>query len=275
MALTIKDKSQNFKVKPKKNLLIVSAVAVGVLVFVGVVFFTLSQLLATEKYYILNQDVPAKTQITTQMLTEVQTAKGTAPKNAITAAQVATGNTFSKVALQAGDVLVPSNTGIDIDNTVGIPDGWAVTSISIPRTQAVNGIITRGQYFDILGVNQETGETKYIATSVLALDVDSGSVDTKVDNNKSAGNGTGDTLNITVGMPSEAVANLHSALAKYAKVELALAPKSVNYQKRDTSNLQGTFNYDTDSETPDLKKGTDNTFTPVQRDSKGRPVDKK
>lgn len=275
MALTIKDKSQNFKVKPKKNLLIVSAVAVGVLVFVGVVFFTLSQLLATEKYYILNQDVPAKTQITTQMLTEVQTAKGTAPKNAITAAQVATGNTFSKVALQAGDVLVPSNTGIDIDNTVGIPDGWAVTSISIPRAQAVNGIITRGQYFDILGVNQETGETKYIATSVLALDVDSGSVDTKVDNNKSAGNGTGDTLNITVGMPSEDVANLHSALAKYAKVELALAPKSVNYQKRDTSNLQGTFNYDTDSETPDLKKGTDNTFTPVQRDSKGRPVDKK
>jgi len=275
MALKITDKSQNFKVKPKKNLLIVSAVALGVLVFVGVVYFTLSQLLATEKYYILNQDVPAKTQITTQMLTEVQTAKGTAPKNAITANQVSTGNTFSKVALQAGDVLVPSNTGIDIDNTVGIPDGWGVTSISIPRAQAVNGTITRGQYFDILGVNQETGETKYIATSVLALDVDSGAVDTKVDNTKSAGNGTGDTLNITIGMPSEDIAKLHSAMAKYAKVELALAPKSINYQKRDTSNLQGTFNYDTDSETPDLKKGTDNTFTPVQRDSKGRPVDKK
>ena len=207
MAIKIKDKSKKVRVKPKKNLLAVTSAAVGVAVFAGVVWFALSQLLATEKYYILNQDVPAKTQITSQMLTEVQTAKGTAPKNAITASEVNSGNTYSKIALQAGDVLVPSNTGINIDNTTGIPDEWSVTSFTIPRTQAVNGNISRGQYFDIIGI-AENGTSKYIATSVLALDVDSGTVDKEVKNDSKT-NGTGDTLNIVIGMPAEDIAKLH------------------------------------------------------------------
>lgn len=270
MAIKIKDKSKKVRVKPKKNLLAVTSAAVGVAVFAGVVWFALSQLLATEKYYILNQDVPAKTQITSQMLTEVQTAKGTAPKNAITASEVNSGNTYSKIALQAGDVLVPSNTGINIDNTTGIPDEWSVTSFTIPRTQAVNGNISRGQYFDIIGI-AENGTSKYIATSVLALDVDSGTVDKEVKNDSKT-NGTGDTLNIVIGMPAEDIAKLHSALAKYSKIELAVSPKTVDYQKRDNSNLQKSYSFDDNAPVPDLKEGTDNTFAPVKRDANGKPI---
>ena len=270
MAIKIKDKSKKVRVKPKKNILVVASTAIGVVVFTGIVWFSLSQVLATEKYYILNQDVAAKTQITSQMLTEVQTAKGTAPKNAITASEVSSGTTYSKIALQAGDVLVPSNTGVNIDNSTGIPDEWSVTSFTIPRTQAVNGNISRGQYFNIIGIS-ETGTSKYIATSVLALDVDSGTVDKEVKNDGKT-NGTGDTLNIVVGMPGEDIAKFHSALAKYTKIELAVSPKTVDYQKRDNSNLQKTYSFDDNSQAPDLKEGTDNTFAPVKRDAKGKPV---
>lgn len=92
MALKIVDKSKNnVQIKPKRNLLVVVSSAVGIVVFAGIVWFALSQLLATESYYVLNQDIGSKIQVLDSMLTKVETAKGTAPKNAISQAQVSGG----------------------------------------------------------------------------------------------------------------------------------------------------------------------------------------
>ena len=193
MALKIVDKSKNnVQIKPKRNLLVVVSSAVGIVVFAGIVWFALSQLLATESYYVLNQDVGSKTQVSDSMLTKVETAKGTAPKNAITQAQVLEGNIYTKIPLSAGDILTPSNTGLNIDNSTGIPDGWSVTTFSIPTVSAVNGSITKGQYFDIIGVS-DSGIAKYIASNILALDVDSGISQAEVTNDSTFVNIKSDT----------------------------------------------------------------------------------
>lgn len=270
MALKIVDKSKNnVQIKPKRNLLVVVSSAVGIVVFAGIVWFALSQLLATESYYVLNQDIGSKTQVLDSMLTKVETAKGTAPKNAITQAQVSGGNIYTKIPLSAGDILTPSNTGLNIDNSTGIPDGWSVTTFSIPTVSAVNGSITKGQYFDIIGVS-DSGIAKYIASNVLALDVDSGISQAEVTNDSTQS--TSDIIQITVGMPADKIALLHSALTKYQKIELALAPKSLSYETRDNSYLDGNYNFDDITPGFDLYDGTDSTFSVVKRDENGKPI---
>lgn len=270
MALKIVDKSKNnVQIKPKRNLLVVVSSAVGIVVFAGIVWFALSQLLATESYYVLNQDVGSKTQVSGSMLTKVETAKGTAPKNAITQAQVLEGNIYTKIPLSAGDILTPSNTGLNIDNSTGIPDGWSVTTFSIPTVSAVNGSITKGQYFDIIGVS-DSGIAKYIASNILALDVDSGISQAEVTNDSTQS--ASDIMQITVGMPADKIALLHSALTKYSKIELALAPKSLSYETRDNSYLDGNYNFDDITPGFDLYDGTDSTFSVVKRDENGKPI---
>lgn len=270
MALKIVDKSKNnVQIKPKRNLLVVVSSAVGIVVFAGIVWFALSQLLATESYYVLNQDIGSKTQVLDSMLTKVETAKGTAPKNAITQAQVSGGNIYTKIPLSAGDILTPSNTGLNIDNSTGIPDGWSVTTFSIPTVSAVNGSITKGQYFDIIGVS-DSGIAKYIASNVLALDVDSGISQAEVTNDSTQS--ASDIIQITVGMPADKIALLHSALTKYQKIELALAPKSLSYETRDNSYLDGNYNFDDITPGFDLYDGTDSTFSIVKRDENGKPI---
>lgn len=270
MALKIVDKSKNnVQIKPKRNLLVVVSSAVGIVVFAGIVWFALSQLLATESYYVLNQDIGSKTQVLDSMLTKVETAKGTAPKNAITQAQVSGGNIYTKIPLSAGDILTPSNTGLNIDNSTGIPDGWSVTTFSIPTVSAVNGSITKGQYFDIIGVS-DSGIAKYIASNVLALDVDSGISQAEVTNDSTQS--ASDIIQITVGMPADKIALLHSALTKYQKIELALAPKSLSYETRDNSYLDGNYSFDDITPGFDLYDGTDSTFSIVKRDENGKPI---
>lgn len=270
MALKIVDKSKNnVQIKPKRNLLVVVSSAVGIVVFAGIVWFALSQLLATESYYVLNQDIGSKTQVLDSMLTKVETAKGTAPKNAITQAQVSGGNIYTKIPLSAGDILTPSNTGLNIDNSTGIPDGWSVTTFSIPTVSAVNGSITKGQYFDIIGVS-DSGIAKYIASNVLALDVDSGISQAEVTNDSTQS--ASDIIQITVGMPADKIALLHSALTKYQKIELALAPKSLSYETRDNSYLDGNYSFDDITPGFDLYDGTDSTFSVVKRDENGKPI---
>lgn len=270
MALKIVDKSKNnVQIKPKRNLLVVVSSAVGIVVFAGIVWFALSQLLATESYYVLNQDIGSKTQVLDSMLTKVETAKGTAPKNAITQAQVSGGNIYTKIPLSAGDILTPSNTGLNIDNSTGIPDGWSVTTFSIPTVSAANGSITKGQYFDIIGVS-DSGIAKYIASNVLALDVDSGISQAEVTNDSTQS--ASDIIQITVGMPADKIALLHSALTKYQKIELALAPKSLSYETRDNSYLDGNYSFDDITPGFDLYDGTDSTFSIVKRDENGKPI---
>lgn len=106
-------------------------------------------------YYVLNQDVPARTVITSDMLAEVETAAGTEPPNALTPSSVVSEAIFTRVPLQTGDVVTPAVAGplerIDTD----LPDGYVVASFAVQPQDAVAGKIRRGDVIDVIAVQQD------------------------------------------------------------------------------------------------------------------------
>lgn len=238
---------------------IIISVIIAIVLFVGV-YFGLSSAFETEKYYVLNTNVAARTQIKPQMLTEVVVSKGGSPHNAITLAEVKQGSIFTQYPLIAGDVLSVSNTGAKASVTNGIPDDWVITSFSINANSAVGGNIDKGNYFDIIGVKSDGA--KYLYTNVLALDVNrsqqskDGSLDT--------------TIQYIIGVPPQEAPKLHHALNSY-EIKLVLSPKTVEYEKRDVVTIDGVFKSD-NSKLVDLYKGTDNKFRDIIRDVNDRPV---
>lgn len=238
---------------------IIISVIIAIVLFVGV-YFGLSSAFETEKYYVLNTNVAARTQIKPQMLTEVVVSKGGSPHNAITLAEVKQGSIFTQYPLMAGDILSASNTGAKASVTNGIPDDWVITSFSINANSAVGGNIDKGNYFDIIGVKSDGA--KYLYTNVLALDVNrsqqskDGSLDT--------------TIQYIIGVPPQEAPKLHHALNSY-EIKLVLSPKTVEYEKRDVVTIDGIFKSD-NSKLVDLYKGTDNKFRDIIRDVNGRPV---
>lgn len=238
---------------------IIISVIIAIVLFVGV-YFGLSSAFETEKYYVLNTNVAARTQIKPQMLTEVVVSKGGSPHNAITLAEVKQGSVFTQYPLMAGDVLSASNTGAKASVTNGIPDDWVITSFTINANSAVGGNIDKGNYFDIIGVKSDGA--KYLYTNVLALDVNrsqqskDGSLDT--------------TIQYIIGVPPQEAPKLHHALNSY-EIKLVLSPKTVEYEKRDVVTIDGVFKSD-NSKLVDLYKGTDNKFRDIIRDVNGRPV---
>ena len=67
----------------RKNLVLVGGAITAVIVLAAIIFFTLSTLFSTESYYVLNENVRAKQEITPEMVVARETAAGTAPVNAI------------------------------------------------------------------------------------------------------------------------------------------------------------------------------------------------
>ena len=270
MALKIKkDNIDTNQYKPKKNLAFVIGSTLGIVILAAGVFFVLSQVLATDTYYVLKQDIPAKTQVTVDMIAPITTAKGTAPQNAISKAQVSQGSVYTRIPLGAGDVLSASNTGLNIDATLGIPDTWCVTSFNINADNAAGGNISRGQYFDIVGVNSEGAQ--YLFYNVLTLDVKGGQQSSTV-NAQGQVVQLGETVQYVVGMPSDKIPLLHAAIKKFDSIQLVLSPKSLSYEKRNTEYLNGQTTVNSSTKGSDLYAGTDNSFSNVLRDDKGRPV---
>lgn len=270
MALNIKKENINTnQYKPKKNLAFVAGASLGIVLIAGALFWVLSQVLATDVYYVLRQDIPAKTQVTSDMITPITTAKGTAPQNAISNKQVAQGTVYSRIPLSAGDVLSSSNTGLNIDTTLGIPDTWGVTSFNINADNAAGGNISRGQYFDIIGVNSEGAQ--YLFYNVLTLDVKGGQQSSTV-NAQGQVVQLGETVQYVVGMPSDKIPLLHAAIKKFDSIQLVLSPKSLSYEKRNTEYLNGQATVSSSTKGSDLFTGTDSSFSNVLRDDNGRPV---
>lgn len=262
-------------IKPKGKFRMPIIVGIVFVILSFALFFGLKAALATEDYYVLNQDVAAKTQITESMLKKVTTSKNTAPQNAISINHVKQGTVFSRIPLRAGDVLSASNTGIDLDASSGIPDDWVVTSFDIKPEYAVNRLIKKGDYFDIIGVDEEEG-SKYLFHNVLALQVMSnGQMYKDANEQVTTGKDENGPITYVVGMPAEDAAKLHYALETYETVKMVLAPASLRYKYRDVSDLEEPFFMDSESIPSDLFDGTDSTFTPVLKDENGRPVNKK
>lgn len=168
--------------KPKKSLLgnllggaktFWAGAIVAALTTAFIVLAILGTATARTTYYVLNKDVPARTQITPEMLTAVETTIAGAPTVALTPRYVAENAVFSKVPMQTGDVLSTSTVAplerIDSD----LPAGFVVTSFQVTPENAVAGKVRKGDYIDMIAINgDDVGATaKVVLHHVLVLDV--------------------------------------------------------------------------------------------------------
>lgn len=242
-------------VKPKKNLSAILGLGLAIIVIAAGLFFAFSKMFATETYYTLNQNVAAKTKITTSMLTPQETAEGTAPKNALDPGVIQGGDYYAKYPINQGDVVTTSNAGTTGNDYDGIPEDWVVGSFVANANTAVDGNLRRGDYFDFISGKE------YKAHNLLLLDVTSNST---AEDKEGKGSNSGASLVYTIGLPADEAPELLSALNMLdgeGQVQLVRSPMSVHYEKRTPA---------TDT-APDLIKGTDDKFTPIVRDGHGKP----
>lgn len=252
----------------KKNLVIIGISVLVVIFISALIFNTLTTLFSTETYYVLNANVKSKERITPELLAVRETAQGTGPINALTMEEIQRGDIYAKYPLYAGDVIAASNTGPLSGQALGIPDDWSETSFSINSTDAVGGILGRGDYIDILGVDEDGA--RYIFNNLLILDVKF--VNEAYDTNETGQTIVGELMHYKVGLPAKEVAYLHSALADYTNFKIIKSPYILNYAKRDVSDLDKVFKYGPEVGNIDLFLGTDPTFTPIERDETGKPI---
>ncbi|HHT97140.1 MAG TPA: hypothetical protein GXZ90_04510 [Clostridiales bacterium] len=252
----------------RKNLILVSLAVMFVIILSATIFMTLTSLFSTESYYVLSTNVRAKQQITPDMVMARETAAGTGPVNALSMEQIQRGGVYSRYPMYAGDVISRSNVGALSGQSLGIPDDWVVTSFSTVSTDAVGGILGKGDYIDILGVD-ESG-SRYVFNNLLVLEVKF--VNEEYDGISDGRTIVGEAMHYTVGMPADKAAYLHSALYDYEEIKIIKAPTIINYADRDVSNLDASFKYGPQVGNIDLIQGTDPTFTDVERDEDGRPI---
>lgn len=155
----------------KGNIWFIGAVVGALLVSLGMFFIT-NQLNSTSTYYVLNQNVPAGTQITPAMLQEVVVTSGGQPRNALTIGDVNAEPAITKFSLNAGDIVTISNTGPLTDLNADIPANFVVASFTAPAERSVAGQLERGNYIDIIAVN--SGVSTYVLRHVLILDAAAG-----------------------------------------------------------------------------------------------------
>lgn len=282
------------KGKISKPILIAVGIA-AVLLFVFLLTF-LGQQNQTEPYYVVAQDIPAHSKITEDDIQKVEARKGTAPKS-IPLSQIQQGSVYAQYDLLAGDVLSPSNTGGRSNLYDGVSDSWAVTSFTINSSDAVDGNIQRGDYFDILALGSKTvnGEAateqsnaaitsnqggSYLYYNVLCL------YTTAHKTSKTAKDGTttttGESTEYFVAMPPKDIAMLQSAMTGLT-VKLVMSPRENTY-KEPNADAYGfaTFNYNgqdlkprnasaCNDETSKSEDCTDNTFHDVRRNKFGVP----
>lgn len=264
----------------KKNIVIVSILGILTAAIAIGIFVGLSTIFSTDTYYVLSTNVSAKQAITPAMVVERETGKGTAPANALTAEQIVSGNLYARYPLHAGDVISTSNTGPANDVHLGVPDDWAITSFSIAADNAVGGILVRGDYVDLLGINTEEnieedlidGQARYIFHNLMLLDVAYTSDIVEEGLDPATVGRVGELLHYTVALPAEDVAMLHSALVIYDEIRLVKAPMNTIYGARDTSDLGRIYLFNKSVPNKDVIVGTDPTFSQVLRDSQMRPV---
>lgn len=269
-------------------------IGVGAVVLMWLVFSFFQQMNATDTYYVLGSDVPAHSQISTDELQKITTKKGTAPPNAIGMSTVEQGGVYAQYDLLAGDVLTSSNTGGRSSLYNGVSDSWAVTSFTINSSDAADGNIGRGDYFDILALGGKSSGSDATSTA----DVTSGKGGSYIYYNvlclyttahktsSTAKDGTttttGESLEYFVAMPPKDIALLQSAISSLS-IKLVMSPRengytqpnakaydfaTFNYNGRDMKPMNASSCDDTNENSEDC---TDNTFLDVKRNKFGVP----
>lgn len=232
-----------------------------------VMFMFLNTLTSTQQYYVLNQDLPARTLVTPQHLTPITTSSGGEPRNALTATDVRSKPTYTKIELKAGDIITTSNAGDLVPLRAGLPDDFVIASFLANPNDAAGGNIKRGDYVDVFLVTNN--QAQLIFQKVLILDT------TTTLSSSSNRNNEDQSLRVTddsatapyrTGIPSLYTVGLSQEHA----VVLSLASQNTLYivlssadtiQNGATDKFLGVSLEDLlSASAPDAGKNTDNTF---------------
>ncbi len=129
---------------------------------------------ATKSYWVLQEDLAAGVEITTEMLFEKEGPLDAVPGQAMTAEEFTSSVWYSKIPLSRGTVLQSSVVTDNIDFRAGLPAGFVVASIIVEPENAVGGRISKGNFIDIAAVSgQDIGSSlaKVVLQRVLVIDV--------------------------------------------------------------------------------------------------------
>jgi Flp pilus assembly protein CpaB len=129
---------------------------------------------ATKSYWVLEEDVAAGVEITSDMLFEKEGPVDAVPGQALTADEFTSSVWYSKIPLARGTVLQSSVLTDNVDFRDGLPAGFVVTSILVEPQNAVGGRISKGDFIDIAAVSgQDVGSSlaKVVLQKVLVVDV--------------------------------------------------------------------------------------------------------
>lgn len=257
----------------KNNTFLWGIAAILGLAVAGVVLTLFLNLIKTETYYVLNEDVPSRAAITPEMLDPITVSEGGAPEAAIGLEEVQSGSVFTAHPLLAGDILTMSNVGNREDISVGIPDEWVITNFSVPADNAVGGRIQRGYYFDMLVTGEDGSYYPFVNVMTLDTTVDlSGASSSDAVNTEEAQ--AGQTTQYVVGMSPENAGKLHNIMASSGNdVKLVLSPRQNEYEKPRIGDYEGVFKYQKGDKPLNLGEGTDYTFTVLERDEFGKRIE--
>ena len=241
-------------------------------------FSLMSVVTATETYYVLNTDVPARTQVTQSLLTEVTVSRGSTPPNAIGISDIDE-ETYTLYALDAGDILTSSNSGSLISLSEGLPDDFVVASFTVDPSSAAGGNVKRGDYIDILTIMndpQVTGSSSYASSYVLqhvlvvdaTVDLDSydSEAETTAGEDGAVDGEAADEIAKRSGIPTLFTVGLTqkdaAALAVATQYDLFVVISSTEAQNGDVNLTPGSATSEDiwGDSAPDAGKGTDRTF---------------
>lgn len=231
------------------------------LLVAGGTFAILNNITKQDTYYVLNTNLPSRTQITPEELSPVSTSQNSAPQNAIGLSEVQQGTVYTKYPLQAGDVISASNAGsLDTINE-GIPDNWVITSFEPADNDPIVENAQRGDYIDIMATNMKKEDQRpvdgnsgdlsqikvgqYVFRNVMVLDNPATTTDSGT--NDSANGATSQTQNSTtafiVGMSPTNAAML-TILTKNFDTKIVMSPRYNTYANpSELDDLYKTFDF--------------------------------
>jgi hypothetical protein len=295
-------KSSSFK---DTKMIWVLIVLVALVIGSGV-FYILNSIMKQDTYYVLNVNVPSRTQITTDYLTPVTTSHGSAPQNALGLSEVQSGTLYSKYPLNAGDVIAASNSGALDSINEGVPDNWVITSFNPGSSDPIVQNLQRGDYFDLMVTNMKKEDQtttddqnnvtknikvgQWLFRNLMILDNPNATVTSKTSD--SANSATTSTQNSTtmfmLGMSPQNASILAMAANQY-DMKIVISPRQNSYANPKTLDaLYQSFDFnDVIGKNPtgiiasncvssktgqeEQKDCTDNTFSAQQRDKFGVP----
>lgn len=123
-------------------------------------------------YYVVAENVAARTNITEAMVKTVSAPADAVPQNSVTAEEILSGNYYSKIELSAGTPLTDAVVTEGLTPlSAELPDGYVMASLIVNPENAAGGRISRGDLVDIAAVEPDSGTAKIVLHQVYVLDV--------------------------------------------------------------------------------------------------------